>query len=546
MLKYKKIKNMTRITSCLVLLCLSITISSLAQLKVDKNVSDDDVVKALIGEGVEIVPGSIIPNCPKVARGTFSGESNMGINSGGIILTTGDASLAEGPNNQEGAHLKNLSWAGDDDLEKLIPGFEIMDVCAIEFDFIPEGNSLSFQYVFGSEEYPDFINGDFNDVFGFFVSGPGIDGNGEFSKNAINIATVIDSTSREPVEVSIQTINDGPVKIDMENQCTKTAGPCVNCNEFIFNGNGDDFFNEEWFYNDRFIQYNGFTTILTASIDVIPGETYHMKLSVADAGDSTYDTGVFLAGKSFSTNVPQLTAGGIDGENPYPNAVAGCVDGQFTFTFDEPVSCDVTVEFDVRGSAELSKDYMDFGTSINIPEGSTSESLTVQILDAATGPKTIELYNINVSNETCAKIELDSITLTIEDKPVFSISDEQEIKSGDTATIEATGGFAYEWANAEFTNPEEGTQTVKPSETTEYNVNVSYGRCSEALSTRVTVQPEIGPCELEAANIMVFDCDSSSYNLSFILNGADIGDAVSVTDRNGDEVGTFTKFDNLY
>ncbi len=520
---------MIKFTSCYVLLFF--TFSSFAQIEVS-DATAEEMIETLVGEGVVI--SNLVINCPEVSYGTFKGTSNMGIDEG-IILTSGDAKLAEGPNNEEGAFLNNFSWVDDDDLQALIPNYDIMDACVIEFDFTPEGDSLSFKYVFGSEEYPEFLEGDFNDVFGFFVSGPGIDG--EFSDGAVNLA-VVPGTN---LPVSIQTINNGPVKLEMDS--TFTDGPCVNCEFFISNGNGDNFFNEPWFFDASFIQYNGFTTILTAGIKLTPGETYHMKLAISDAGDSTYDTGVFLEGKSFTTNPTLLTAEGIEGGVTYDNAVAGCVDGLFTFGFEEAFTCDVTVNFDVGGTAEAGTDYMSFAQSIDIPEGSLEESFEVQILDdgVAGDAKTIELYITGLSDNSCGNIDMDTISLTILDKPVFGINDELTIEEGQMAELEATGGFSYQWSG--FDNPSQATQSVSPEETTDYSVTVSYGRCSENLSTRVNVTdmpPPPPTCELSVTSAEVDVCTGTFYTMKLAIDGATLGDNILVTDGDGNEAGSFT------
>ena len=134
-------------------------------------------------------------------------NSIIGINSG-LVMATGDAQLVEGPNNSGSTTLGGGNLGQNDvDLDAIVSPNGTNDACVIEFDFIPIGDSVKFNYVFGSEEYLEWVNSSFNDVFGFFLSGPGI--SGPYSNNAVNIATVPGTTTA----VSINNVNNVPLKI---------------------------------------------------------------------------------------------------------------------------------------------------------------------------------------------------------------------------------------------------------------------------------------------------------------------------------------------
>lgn len=211
------------------------------------------------------------------ASDTELGE--LGLNAG-ILLTNGSVGNAVGPNDESGASEACFPpldpEASDTDLDALIPGFSTNDATIIEFDIVSIEPFLELIYSFGSEEYNEYVCSSFNDVFGFFVSGPGFDG--PYSNNAENIAVVPDTT----VAVSINTINNG------ESGFGTTACDVVFPEYYIDNeGNVE---------SD--IQYDGYTTALFAAFSVEPGETYHIKLVIADAGDSILDSGVFLGVQS--------------------------------------------------------------------------------------------------------------------------------------------------------------------------------------------------------------------------------------------------------
>jgi hypothetical protein len=220
------------------------------------------------------------------ASGKFIGiSSNLNLDSG-IVLTTGttvptppslfDSSGPIGPNNH-----------GSDGIDNAIPGYYLLDSLAgvttynaslLEFDFIPYGDSIFMTLVFGSEEYPEFVNGGFNDVFAVLISGPGF-------ADTTNMALLPGSQ----VQISIDTVNNGQ----------SNAGPCENCSFYVNNGTGESAPQDT---DPYYIQYDGFTIPIEISSAVQCGETYHMILAIADGGDGAYDSGIFIESGSFRSN----------------------------------------------------------------------------------------------------------------------------------------------------------------------------------------------------------------------------------------------------
>jgi len=187
----------------------------------------------------------------------------------GLIICTGRASEASG------AASLQRAFNGVDIVDAQLTSIStnaIKDGFVLEFDFIPMSDSISFQYVFASEEYPEFSGSSFNDVFGFFLTGPNPNG-GNYTNQ--NIAIIPGTT----LPVSINTVNNG----------TTNAGPCVNC--VYYNNNS----------TSTTIAYDGSTVVLTARALVTRCQTYHIKLGVADVSDGSHDSGVFLKGGSFKS-----------------------------------------------------------------------------------------------------------------------------------------------------------------------------------------------------------------------------------------------------
>ena len=157
----------------IVILCLLSNIGY-AQLIVDNNVNaTDGVQNVLLGGGVTAT--NITFSGVNEQIGSFNCSTcNLNIASG-LVMGSGNVSGAIGPNTSGSTFNTPASGFGfsDPDLAEL-SGFSLNDAAVLEFDFVPTGDSLAFNFVFGSDEYPEFANGSFNDAFGFFLSGPGM------------------------------------------------------------------------------------------------------------------------------------------------------------------------------------------------------------------------------------------------------------------------------------------------------------------------------------------------------------------------------------
>jgi len=211
------------------------------------------------------------------AFGVFADSVNaIGINSG-ALLTTGKAGLAVGPDSSNTMGLDN-NMLGYPDLNQ-IAGASTWDAAWIEFDFTPLADTIfASDFVFGSEEYPEYVFGGYNDAFGFFISGPGI--SGPYSDGAENIAWIPNTT----VPIAIDNVNNGYSATE------PATGPCTNCQYYVDNTYGP------------YVQYDAFTTVMHLEYPVIPGETYHFVVAIADAGDGSLDSGVFIESESFCGN----------------------------------------------------------------------------------------------------------------------------------------------------------------------------------------------------------------------------------------------------
>ena len=140
---------------------------------------DSLVRDVLLAEGEEVFNvkfnGQDFDNISCNALGYFttgSIQTNLGMHSG-VIMSTGHVWQSAGPNNSTCASSNATVCANylDPSLSTIIGGNKY-DASTLELDFIPKSDTVRFKYVFGSEEYPEFVGGGYNDIFGFFISGP--------------------------------------------------------------------------------------------------------------------------------------------------------------------------------------------------------------------------------------------------------------------------------------------------------------------------------------------------------------------------------------
>jgi hypothetical protein len=199
------------------------------------------------------------------AAGTFSGGASVGLGiDQGIILTTGKAASAPGPNSSVSTTTIN-NVTGDASLTTLAgAGSTTFDASVLNFNFTTDTGNVLVNFVFASEEYPEYVNQGFGDVFAFYIDG-------------VNIALVPGTTT----PVSIDTINNG-----LNNSGVSAQNPSL----YIPNPAGA-----------AGLQYDGYTTTMTAQALGLSAGSHTIKIAIADVGDAQYDSAVFLQTKSFSS-----------------------------------------------------------------------------------------------------------------------------------------------------------------------------------------------------------------------------------------------------
>ena len=177
------------------------------------------------------------------------------------------------------------------------------DAAWVAFDIVSNTDSIKFDYVFASEEYKEFVASSFNDVFGFFISGPGITG-------TQNLAVLPGTTT--PVTInSINHVDNPQYYIDNDYQ------------EFLINGDQIPPSLDATRFNN--LEYDGLTKVLTARARVTPGQTYHLILAIEDVGDEIYDSGVFLKGGGITSGACNMTLSATRTDLTCPGANNGAI-----------------------------------------------------------------------------------------------------------------------------------------------------------------------------------------------------------------------------
>lgn len=338
---------------------------------------DNLVRNVFLGEGVEVT--SVTFKGKPVAVGYFSGGTqSIGIERG-IVMTSGSAENASGNGNSQN-DTKNGSTATDFDLNAIATSF-LHDVAVYEIKFIPTADTLRFRYCFASEEYPEFACQIYNDVFAFFIQGPGY-------PTPTNIARIPGTNQ----VVSINTLHP----VFAPNNC-----PAVNA----------QFYNSNLNLAKQPI-YDGFTDVFIAQAIVTPCSEYTIKLAISDVGDDIFDSGVFLEAKSFGTGSLQveLTTVSADGV-----IAEGCAPGTLMFSIPKAIGKNFPIDFKLGGTAVQGVDYQNFPATLSIPAGQTSISVPVAALTDNL-PETGEFIALDVQRDPCRR---DTLLIFLRDNGIL-------------------------------------------------------------------------------------------------------------------------------
>jgi len=344
--------------------------SSFAQFTITTGGGPSAIINAIGGPGLTI--SNVTINCAAVSYGTYNNANLGGLGgamTNGLVLSTGTATQINGPGTNANDDFTGIcvgSSSNDPQLVSVIgAGTAINDACIIEFDVVPQCNSLSIRFVFGSDEYTNWVSQGFNDGFGFWVTGPN-PGGGNYTN--FNMATLPSGTT---------------VSIDNVNNTTNAA--------FFVNNNAGGSANH----------FDGFTTVLTPSIAVTACQTYHFKLAIADASDCAMDSGVLVdiiqcvSPWTATTSSTPASCGVSDGVATV-NASGGI--GPFTYSWSP-----------TGGTAATANGLAPGSYTVTVNDGLTctpAQTYTVTVASSSLGP------NISVGPTQAITCITSSVTLS--------------------------------------------------------------------------------------------------------------------------------------
>jgi gliding motility-associated-like protein len=448
-----------------------------AQIIIDNNFPYDDplwlVDNVLLGGG--IVASNITYQGDSSQIGWFSAvNTNLGLDSG-VVLCTGDVYELD----PDTAIFPNVtSIVLDPDLllvANSVPGMigqtfavtSVNDIAILEFDFIPTSDSLSFKYAFGSEEYFAWENSAFNDVFGFFLSGPGIAGPWSspagFPNGSVNLAVV--PNSLPPLPITISTIHNGQ-------------------NGVITPINQQYFVPNQGTALDTIATADGLTTVLTARALVQCGETYHIRLAIADGTDQGLSSFVWLDAGSFYS--PELEI----------------VDDLDIDSLVMNIPCNSTIKLSASGGAGATYEWYDSTATLI----STDSFLAV-------GPGT---YWVEATSSGCPVIS-DTLKVVADDSPSFDLGLDYNIPCNtktllDPIVIGGLGSFFYQYS---WNTGSDSSSIMVPEGS--YILDVDDGTGCNFKDT-ITITEDSIPHVTISGGGSICD-DGTTTNITFTFNG---------------------------
>jgi gliding motility-associated-like protein len=505
---------------------------SKAQLTTDNTKTATDLVLMLVGgsnAGIQV--SNITYTGDPLSKGTFNGfTSNLGLDSG-IVLSSGFTSSADGPNN---GNTSGVTTGGPDaDISQISGQPNTFNASILEFDFVPLGDTLRFNYIFASDEYAEWVGTAFNDAFGFFLSGPGIAGPFSsppgFPGGSVNVA-VVPGTGTPVAIGNINCQGSSPYYVcndPLNALCyTGTAPPL----SYTCPGSAAA----------TTVGYDGVTTVLTAVYPVQRCSTYHIKLAVSDCADPILDSGVFLEANSFAVNPIKFNAATAEEDSLTGtgiNVIEGCGPVKVSFCYSEELTKPDTMKFYLAGDAINGVDYTldppNSGGFFAVPAGEKCVEFFVYSTPDGILEPTEKIEVIIEQSECFAQLN-DTIFISL-----INVEPMTLIPSNDTGVcigaymelgISATGGYGTYYYAWNYRLGTDSVEEIRIDSTINYVIMVGDS-CGNAVGDTILIEayefPDVslslaGAGCLDSAGVMTFNGETYENSIFHW----DFGDAV--------------------
>ncbi|MBT8245553.1 MAG: T9SS type B sorting domain-containing protein [Winogradskyella sp.] len=350
------------------------------KINVDNSLSAQALVENSLQAGCIVIDNiSSQVNGNSIGIGSFGfferGISNFPFENG-MVLTTGNATSAGNGENNEELNEGETSWSTDTDLETALGITGTLNATSIEFDFTSISDVLQFKYILASEEYLNNFPCQYSDGFAFLIREAN-------TSNPFQNIALVPGTSTP--------VNTTTIRPNIEGFC----GPV---NSQFFEG-----------YNIGDTNYNGRTTVLTATANIIPNVVYHIKLVIADQTDRNYDSAVFIEANSFSPVVELgddfstcANSVSLNGDINNPNAEydwylnGGVINGANQPTYEATESGTYSVEI----SIPLGNGFCTVGDEITIDLSTTQSTTPMTNYQLCDDPSNdgLEIFNLDTKN----------------------------------------------------------------------------------------------------------------------------------------------------
>lgn len=478
----------------------------------------EEMVEMIIGEGVYY--DNVTYQGADLARAIFEdgNTTNLGLDNG-IVLCTGNPNFIPGPND----HCWMTAVFNTPPhplLSAISTATGAEDAAVLEFDIVPETDTLRFRYVYGSEHYSQQASWAWSDVFGCLITGPDPAGGAYSNKN---IAIV---PGTEIVSIMASTIKNGSADCGFS-----PSGPCTNCEFYIDNIGG------------LTLQYDGFTAVLEAWVPVIPCQTYHILLGIQDGEEMGFlDSGVFIETSDYQSPKMQVTI------EPYSSdtitLIEGCEEVDLIFKIPGADYAPVTAMLDYSGSTANPSAYPDgdfieaLPTEITFEEGEDSLSIFISlakdgILEGDEILQIIVEYTLtcNPKYDTIEIIISDYIDMATQTSPDTMMCQGEEME----LWVNVENGipdYTYQWEGLPYIND---TILVNPDTSTMYYVHIT-DMCQDTISDSIYVTVEDIPVvnlgtdtTICTGDELVLESQTGTYN-NYLWSTGDTTSSITISD----------------